>query len=513
MWRWLGLVVFVAAGCRTTELNVELTPTNANPHADAGTGSTYLVGSTIVLDGTGSFDPDGEIRSYRWELTTPPAGASVLVDPSASATTYMLTTAGVYVFELTVADNEGATATSAVTFVAAAPGLVVDAGPDQTVPYRQSVQLNGTYSIDPDLPVTIHWTLVSHPAASSAVLSGADTLVPSFFADVYGSYLLQLTVSTQFTSVSAVVTVAAIVPQEMLNYLLVDAEYSATLDRLVTVSDAPPQLHVLDPTTSTDTIVALSVSPNAVAVAPDGLRAAVGHINKVTVVDLQTFAIVGTYAVPLDISDLVFGADGRVHCFGKGFSFFPVYSIDVGTGTIQTSTTVESGYTSARLRPDHLSFYTTTSAESPEPLERWNASASPVSYVRRSSDIQHSIGGNLWFTRDGFSIITTAGNVFYASDNSGIDMTFHLNLAAQIRWADDSIALHMLAAARTVYDNMGNVIDEQLVEYDDQTFAALQTLSIPGMHRGSFVAYRSDASKIYLVSKSATTSTLYSFEP
>jgi hypothetical protein len=41
---------------------------NEPPLADAGLDQTVDRGATVLLDGTGSRDPDGEIVSYQWTV-------------------------------------------------------------------------------------------------------------------------------------------------------------------------------------------------------------------------------------------------------------------------------------------------------------------------------------------------------------------------------------------------------------------------------------------------------------
>ncbi|HEX8699735.1 MAG TPA: choice-of-anchor D domain-containing protein [Myxococcaceae bacterium] len=69
-------------------------------------------GREVVLDGTGSMDPDGDgPLSYRWEVRSRPVGAqAVLVEPESARTVLRLDAAvpGEYVVELSVTDAAGA---------------------------------------------------------------------------------------------------------------------------------------------------------------------------------------------------------------------------------------------------------------------------------------------------------------------------------------------------------------------------------------------------------------------
>lgn len=71
-----------------------------------------------------------------------------------------------------------------------------DAGADQTVNVGTNVQLSGAGSKDPDNDsLTYAWQLAVKPAGSTATLANANTVSPSFTADVPGTYTATLTVS------------------------------------------------------------------------------------------------------------------------------------------------------------------------------------------------------------------------------------------------------------------------------------------------------------------------------
>lgn len=87
------------------------TPVNSPPVADAGSDINDVAPATIVtLDGTGSFDVDGDILTYQWEQLS---GINVtLTNPSTEQpffTAPSLLTASVLVFQLTVDDGQANT--------------------------------------------------------------------------------------------------------------------------------------------------------------------------------------------------------------------------------------------------------------------------------------------------------------------------------------------------------------------------------------------------------------------
>ncbi|HPI92782.1 MAG TPA: PKD domain-containing protein [Deltaproteobacteria bacterium] len=108
-------MVTVSDGQITSTDNVVVTVDNANqvPVADAGSAVTATVGSTVTLDGSASYDPDGDSISYVWSQTS---GTTVSLSGSNTARPYFTATqAGVYVFQLVVYDGNDTSSASTVT--------------------------------------------------------------------------------------------------------------------------------------------------------------------------------------------------------------------------------------------------------------------------------------------------------------------------------------------------------------------------------------------------------------
>lgn len=73
------------------------------PLAEAGLGVLAYPGDTVVLNGTGSSDVDGENLAYTWTQTI---GAPVdLQDPATPEPSFVVPAAGPYAFELVVDDG------------------------------------------------------------------------------------------------------------------------------------------------------------------------------------------------------------------------------------------------------------------------------------------------------------------------------------------------------------------------------------------------------------------------
>jgi hypothetical protein len=80
---------------------------NQPPVADlARTSSLGYVGSSVVLDGTASRDPDGDELAYRWDLLTSTNGTAPSIRAAEAPVTYFVPAAeGVYLVQLAVTDS------------------------------------------------------------------------------------------------------------------------------------------------------------------------------------------------------------------------------------------------------------------------------------------------------------------------------------------------------------------------------------------------------------------------
>lgn len=90
-----------------------------------------------------------------------------------------------------------------------------DAGEDQLVAIGTTVQLDGNGSSDPqEDSLSHHWTVVTQPQGSLAILSDSTLATPSFVADSEGSYNISLTVNdgTSSSSADSVTVTASAIP-------------------------------------------------------------------------------------------------------------------------------------------------------------------------------------------------------------------------------------------------------------------------------------------------------------
>jgi peptidoglycan hydrolase-like protein with peptidoglycan-binding domain len=175
---------------------------NKSPIANAGADQTIILtgnNRVVVLDGTGSTDPDGVLVAFNWRLVSGPTGP-VIVTPNSSQTIVNNLNPGTYIFELTVTDNRGASAKDTVqvkAVVAENKSPIANAGADQTITLtgnNRVVVLDGSGSADPDgVMVAFNWSLVSGPTGPViATPNSSQTIVNNLNP---GTYIFELTVT------------------------------------------------------------------------------------------------------------------------------------------------------------------------------------------------------------------------------------------------------------------------------------------------------------------------------
>jgi len=202
--------------------------------AMAGYDSAVMVESEVQLDGSGSWNVDGDL-SYQWSYVSVPLGsAAMLSDGTVVNPTFIPDVDGTYVIALEVSDGS-VTDKDTVAIIAfidynVGIGMRAYAGPDQDVKTEATVTLSGDGSGtpgafgDPDnLPpgielaiavidnsgLSYEWSFVSVPDNSTAAFSDASLVSPSFVADVIGEYVVKLEVSDDSQVSSDIVVITA----------------------------------------------------------------------------------------------------------------------------------------------------------------------------------------------------------------------------------------------------------------------------------------------------------------
>lgn len=224
----IQLVVTDSRGLSSAPDTVKISTFNTAPTAAAGPDQAIIqIGTTVQLDGSQSFDLDGDPFTFSWALIQKPEGsAAVLSNPTVPNPTFVADVHGDYVISLLVTDSFGAASdpdTVMVSFENVKP--VADAGDNQAVTVGDTVFLNGSGSSDANFdPLSFSWSLVSKPVNGTAELANPTTVTPSFVADLSGTYIVSLVVNDGLVnSDPSNVTIMATTVQQQAARTLVEA--------------------------------------------------------------------------------------------------------------------------------------------------------------------------------------------------------------------------------------------------------------------------------------------------
>ncbi|NGX17041.1 PKD domain-containing protein [Wenzhouxiangella sp. XN24] len=106
----------------STADHVIVSTANSAPVAEAGPDQSALLGETVTLDGSGSFDADGDALSYAWSLLSRPAGSTAaLAGPETPTPSFTADAEGLFVAQLIVNDGQLDSAPDTTTVEVAVP--------------------------------------------------------------------------------------------------------------------------------------------------------------------------------------------------------------------------------------------------------------------------------------------------------------------------------------------------------------------------------------------------------
>ena len=189
---------------------------NSPPTADAGVNRSVEVGRALMLDGSGSSDPDGDRLEYSWELLTRPQGSTATILGATSVMpSFTPDREGLYTIRLTVSDGRVSSTPATVNITATmAPPMnqapTARAGVNRTVEVGTMVTLDGSTSVDPDGDALTYRWVLGKPTGSASTLQGAMSARPSFTPDIPGAYTGTLIVNDgKVDSGPSIVTVTA----------------------------------------------------------------------------------------------------------------------------------------------------------------------------------------------------------------------------------------------------------------------------------------------------------------
>jgi dienelactone hydrolase len=177
-------------------------PPNTAPVVNAGADQNLTMPvSTLSITASAS-DPDGTIAAYTWTKASGPA--ATLTNTTSQTLSVTSLTSGTYSFNVTVTDNQNATATDQVVVVvnpSTNQAPVVNAGTDQTItlPANQ-VSLTATASDTDGSIASYAWSKISGPAATLTNTTSQTLSVTSLTS---GTYTFNVTVTDNLNATAS----------------------------------------------------------------------------------------------------------------------------------------------------------------------------------------------------------------------------------------------------------------------------------------------------------------------
>jgi hypothetical protein len=292
-------------------------------------------------------------------------------------------------------------------------------------------------------------------------------------------------------------------------FRVADAEYSNALDRIVAISGSPSRLNIYDPATGVNVPVALPLPGLAVAVHPNGLRAAVCHDGVVSIINLQTAAIEKTVSVSIVCYDLVFASNNYVYLSDSdGWGTSSSVSIDTGAET--KAALLYDGY-NFRLNSAGDAIYTSSPGTTFAAVSRYGITDGPMKKDYSSVWLPtQSPGFKVWFTNDG-RMVGDTGSVFRSGNTRPTDFIYTGTLSSYTGTAGSVVSLahsttsHMFASigpGANSSDKDGSLFlhgDKYLSLSSKTTLPKISAGSVSASSHGKFLFWNSSGTKAYVI--------------
>ena len=160
---------------------------NKPPVAKAGADQA-ITADSVLLDGSASYDSDGTIADWGWTKISGPSALFISPVNVVKPVVKNIAT-GVYLFELTIKDNQDAVAKDTVQIDVNIPNRppVAKAGADKIITFPGNTTiLNGNSSTDPDNNITNYsWTKILGPSSIIANANAVQTEVTDLIGGIY----------------------------------------------------------------------------------------------------------------------------------------------------------------------------------------------------------------------------------------------------------------------------------------------------------------------------------------
>lgn len=376
----------------------------------------------------------------------------------------------------------------------APPAASLDLPPEMRVQKYSAGQTNDQVvidaggSFDPEgLNLSFDWTVISQPDLSDIVPVGMQSAVLRFTPELEGLYEFEVTASdglkdSEPKRVTVFVSARSGVDLYRFEGEVTDAEYSKPLNLLAYISDNQAVLHLLHLDDFSETEIALPRRAYRVGISADGTHAAVSHAALASLVDLTTEEVVDTQEYSEDWGDIVLDANLRAHVVPNRDQWSSLVTLDFSADTFNARYGAYAG-TRLRLHPNGVWVYGADVGLSPSEIEKWDVSDAAVVYEGKSGyHGAYAMSGNAWVSEDGDDLLVAGGNLFNASDDPAVDMTYLDTLPgiSFVNWADHSTEINKWVAAVPV-----TASDSEIAIFADTDFHRTGTLAIEGLPTSS----------------------------
>ena len=235
----IQLVVVDSQGLESAPDIVSVTAMRPNerPIAHLSVSGSLQVGSAIIFEGEDSYDPDGEVESFNFEIVSFPEGSNVAISPLGDAASITPDVMGIYVVGLTVNDGvDDSIRTDAIVDLAnmsdTSPVALCEDSIEVII--GDNATLDGSLSYDPEgAELSYSWAISAKPIGSNPVLGGADQAIASLEADKTGTYRGRLVVNDGLYSSPACETTVDVVDLVQNN----SPDSNAGVDQVVSLGD------------------------------------------------------------------------------------------------------------------------------------------------------------------------------------------------------------------------------------------------------------------------------------
>jgi hypothetical protein len=214
-----------------SEVKVTVLQVNQRPQASAGADLSYVEGSSVSLDGSGSFDPDGDALAYSWSSLD----GIVLFNATSVSPSFILPQVSVNTsYRFTLVVNDGALGSSrdtvTITAIQVNKKPVAFAGGDFSLNETEPGSLDGSLSYDADNdPLTYKWTAPPQVTLSSTTVAKPTFTAPAVHRDSVLTFTLVVNDGSRDSDPDAV-RVTIINLDSLSMEALIDSVFMTSLD-------------------------------------------------------------------------------------------------------------------------------------------------------------------------------------------------------------------------------------------------------------------------------------------